>query len=99
MLIAVVALLFRVTYPTGIFDFVLSLNRWALRVMAYVALMTDAYPPFRLDMGPDEPPVAIRPPPRLVRARCGRLRMPVRGRHRCGGPGPGPRFDPCTGIT
>lgn len=61
VLIAVVTLLVRGAYPTGIFDLVLGLNRWALRVIAYAALMTDVYPPFRLDMGPDEPGVVIPP--------------------------------------
>ncbi|GBE68311.1 membrane protein [Mycobacterium sp. MFM001] len=54
LLIAVLGLLFTGRYPKGLYDFVIGINRWAIRVRAYSALMRDEYPPFRLDLGPRE---------------------------------------------
>ena len=47
--------LFRGDYPPALFDLIMGFNRWCFRVLAYTFLLTDQYPPFRLDQGPDEP--------------------------------------------
>ena len=102
--IAGVILLFTGQYWRGLFDLVLGLNRWIYRVITYVALMRDEYPPFHLDMGPTDPgdarripdaapPAALRPEPRNREAQG--PEAPDRGSQNREAPDPGDR--PTTG--
>ena len=57
-LLAVISMVFVLIgrqYPQPLFDFIMGMNRWCYRVLAYAALLRDEYPPFRLDNGGDEP--------------------------------------------
>ena len=73
-------LLFTGRYPPSMYGFVLGMNRWAVRVAAYAGLMTDQYPPFRLDQGGQEPEadqpitpstLVLRPGGGSIRCTCG----------------------------
>jgi uncharacterized protein DUF4389 len=46
-------------YPEALLDLTMGLERWTYRVVAYAGLMTDEYPPFRLDVGTEAPQPAV----------------------------------------
>jgi hypothetical protein len=48
VMITAVLLLFTGKYRQDIWQLVMGVNRWSFRVFAYVGLLTDEYPPFRL---------------------------------------------------
>jgi hypothetical protein len=50
VIVAWFAILFTGRYPRGMFDFLVGMHRWHNRVVGYaLILVTDEYPPFRLD--------------------------------------------------
>jgi hypothetical protein len=49
VLFAGIKLLFVGGHQQDIFNLIMKMNRWCFRVGAYASLMTDKYPPFRLD--------------------------------------------------
>ena len=48
VIFAAIANLFTGSYPRGLFDLIMGMNRWSNRVTAYMALTRDEYPPFSL---------------------------------------------------
>jgi cobalamin synthase len=49
VIIAWFAILFTGRYPQGLYGFGVGVQRWTLRVQAYLFLMRDEYPPFSLE--------------------------------------------------
>ncbi len=54
-LISFFAIIITGGYPRGLWDYMTGVHRWAMRVFAYVFLLTDQYPPFSLEDDPAYP--------------------------------------------
>jgi hypothetical protein len=48
MLAAFFAVLFTGRWPEGMRSYIINVERWSMRVNAYLYLLTDQYPPFSL---------------------------------------------------
>jgi hypothetical protein len=48
VIVSIFAVLITGRYPQGMRDFLVGTSRWSTRVKAYVAFLTDEYPPFSL---------------------------------------------------
>ncbi len=55
LILSAFAVLITGNYPEGMFNFMVGVLRWGLRVGAYLCYMTDAYPPFSLEDDPNYP--------------------------------------------
>ena len=55
VIVAWFAVLITGRYPRALFDFVLGVGRWRMRVTGYLYLLVDGYPPFSLEHDPDYP--------------------------------------------
>ncbi len=51
VVVAAVMILIQESYPEGIFNFLRGVQRWHVRVLAYLASLVDEYPPFEFDSG------------------------------------------------
>jgi|SRR4029453_2593626 hypothetical protein len=63
-LISAVMVLIQETYPEGLYDFQCAVVRWQARLLAYHASLLGEYPPFAVDMGPQQsatPPATTAP--------------------------------------
>ena len=49
IVIAAISILANESYPSAIYDFLRGLNRWAARLLIYLASLVEEYPPFSLD--------------------------------------------------
>lgn len=48
------AVLFTAKYPRGMWDYMVGVQRWGLRINAYAYFATDKYPPFTLQETPED---------------------------------------------
>jgi hypothetical protein len=55
LIISWFAVLFTGSFPEGMFNYLVGVMRWGVRVGAYLFLQTDQYPPFTLEDDPSYP--------------------------------------------